>query len=166
MQKRKFSTSNFQLSIQKGLTLIELLTSISVMAIIATFSIASFVSYGNSQTVQTATADIVDTLNLAKSRTVSQIIDNQCTNKSLTSYQVSFIVPNQYALQVACDGSEYQIGTTKTLAKNLKFESIDVAKVVFNAGTGIVSNPGKVVITGYGITKTISISATGVVSVQ
>src|SRR5476649_594714 len=99
MKKNEFSTLNFsyqrtnffevsQLSTQSGFTLIELLTSITVMAIIATFSIASFSSYNNSQGLQTTTADIVNTLALAKSRAVSQIIDSQCTNKSLAGYQV------------------------------------------------------------------------------
>jgi prepilin-type N-terminal cleavage/methylation domain-containing protein len=166
MQKKKLSIFNFQFSTQSGLTLIELLTSISIMAIISTFSIASFVSYSNSQTVQTAAADVVDTLNLAKSRAVSQVIDNQCTGKSLTAYQVTFTVPDHYALEVVCDGTTYQVGVTKVLAKNVTFKSVAVAQVVFNAGTGIVPNPGSIVMTGYNLTKTITVTATGVISVE
>lgn len=163
---KKLAIFNYQFSTQAGLTLIELLTTISVMAIISTFSLASFASYNNSQTLQTSTADVVTLLTLAKSRAISQIVDRQCSNESLSGYQVVFTLPDQYALQVVCDGTIYEVGTTQTLAKNLTFKSIDAAHVMFNAGTGIVTEQDIIVITGYGNTKTITISTTGVISVK
>ena len=58
---------------QNGFTLIELIVVFTVIAILSTIGTVSFVSYSRTQTLNQATSDLVQTLNLAKSLSASQL---------------------------------------------------------------------------------------------
>lgn len=58
---------------QGGFTLIELMVVLSVTAVLGTLGIAGFVTYNQIQAVQSAANDLVTVLNIAKSRSQSQV---------------------------------------------------------------------------------------------
>jgi prepilin-type N-terminal cleavage/methylation domain-containing protein len=58
---------------QKGFTLIELIVVFTVIAILSTIGTVSFVGYSRTQTLNQATSDLVQSLNLAKSLSASQL---------------------------------------------------------------------------------------------
>src|SRR5437879_989228 len=61
-----------------GFTIIELLLVFSLLAIISVISFASFSAYNTSQKLATATLDLKNTLEYAKSQTASQV--NTCAS--------------------------------------------------------------------------------------
>lgn len=97
-----------------GFTLIEIIVVFSVIAILSTAGIASFVTYSRSQTVEVAAQDIVAMLNTAKSRALSQVkpVASPCGEAGeggvLQGYRVS-ISANNYRLSAVCGGNDYFI---------------------------------------------------------
>ena len=79
---KNFKTNN-------GFTLLELVVSLSVIAILSTIGIASFVSQSKSATLQAATSEVVSEISLAKSRASSQVNNNCKKNgQTLKGYEV------------------------------------------------------------------------------
>jgi prepilin-type N-terminal cleavage/methylation domain-containing protein len=97
---------------QKGFTLIELIVVFTVMAILSTIGVASFVSYSRSQALNQTTSDLVQTLNTAKSLSASQLKTLSKNGKSwgcqtfqtLSGYGVS-IGQGYYRLYIQCVAS-------------------------------------------------------------
>ena len=63
---------------EKGFTLLELIVVFSIIAILSTIGLASFVNYSKAQILQGSANDIISTLNTAKSKAASQIKPNTC----------------------------------------------------------------------------------------
>src|SRR5260221_7288202 len=63
---------------QRGFTLIELMVVFSVMVILSSVGIASFVSYSHSQQVDTNMKELKTSLFTARSRALSQLRDSSC----------------------------------------------------------------------------------------
>lgn len=152
---------NFPVS--SGFTLIELIIVFSVIAILSTVGIASFVSYSRAQTLQTAASDFTSVLNVAKSRALAQIKPGECTGQSLSGYQVDIRSNTVYDLGVVCSGNYYRL-MTQTLPSNLSFSltgqttTISVFFPIISSG---VRGAGTIILTGYGKTKTIVIDNSG-----
>lgn len=157
---RQFSILNFQLSINKGFTLIELLVVFAIIGILTGVGMASYGTFANSQSVQSASADVVNTLTTAKSRSLSQVKPPQCAGRTLSGYEVVLTVPGpQYALQVVCGGNTYMI-KAQDLPSGVTFGTGSSTRVFFNVSSG-ASTPASLVVTGYGKNKTITVTATG-----
>src|SRR3989344_5628569 len=58
---------------REGFTLLELIIVFSVIAIVSTVGVASFVNYNKAQSLNTSYLDLVNSLNTARSYSVSQI---------------------------------------------------------------------------------------------
>ncbi len=75
-----------------GFTFIELIVVFSVIAILSSVGIASFVSYSRTQQLNSSSSELVTLINLAKSRSASQIKPNNigiCSNNAtLEGYEV------------------------------------------------------------------------------
>lgn len=89
----------------KGFTLIELMVAISIMAVLSTIGIASFVSYKKVQTLNTAAINLVTDLRAARARSVAVIKPTTCitSNYALLGYQLK-LVNNGYQVDVRCNG--------------------------------------------------------------
>jgi len=149
----------------KGFTLIEVLVSFSVIALLSAFSIASFSSYTTSQTFQNAVLNVSSTLALAKSRAISRVKPAACAGQVLNGYFVSFTSSTQYVFGVLCNTTSYTL-QTQQLPQNISFQSGTATRIVFSTATAVVANPGQILITGSGMTKKIIVDATGKISVQ
>lgn len=107
----------------QGFTIIELLIVFSVLAILSTVSVVSFVTYNKAQTMTNASRDIQQALTLAKSRAQSQVkpdTDN-CKDQPLIGYEVLFCsISNNPAPQPCKSGGDYEVdavcGTDPTSA--------------------------------------------------
>jgi prepilin-type N-terminal cleavage/methylation domain-containing protein len=96
---------------QYGFTLIELVVAFSIMAILATVGIASFVSYSKAQSLQQAVNELSTTINTAKANAAAQT-NNKCSGQVLNGYEVVLSDSSSYALYAICNGSENLIKTT------------------------------------------------------
>jgi prepilin-type N-terminal cleavage/methylation domain-containing protein len=173
-------------NIIRGFTLIELIFVITIIAVLTSVGIASYVSYDHSQTLQNATLDVVTMLNVAKSRASTQYVPPsilQCkappagAGEPLGGYKVVITAssdsssnpnPNTYELKVICgpnDGSnEYTVGSSHSLPRNFKFTGN--AEYTFLLINGGVVTTGPVTVSGYSntISKTIGVDGSGNIS--
>ncbi len=160
---------------KRGFTLIELLVVFTVIAIVSTVTVASFVSYNKKSSLKQAASDVASLLRDAKSRTQSQIKPSSCPGV-LDGYQVTICgltnstcdTANTYRLSVVCSGTATLI-TTRTLPKNINFSNTGTTSVTFlfkvlsNGVTGV----GTIALTGYGSdAATVSVGSGGTLSVE
>nr|MBI5456079.1 prepilin-type N-terminal cleavage/methylation domain-containing protein [Candidatus Levybacteria bacterium] len=168
------SNFKFQISNLHGFTMIELIVVFLVMAVLSTVGIASFVDYSRAQVLQQAANDLVNTLNTAKTRTVSQNKPIECPSTSvLQSYSVTINTgAGTYSLNVTCSGVTTPLSTTP-LTRDVSFNSASdtppttTINVIYPVLTGGVRGTGNIVLMSFNKTKTITISSSvGNISVQ
>lgn len=150
---------------QLGFTLIELAVVISILAILTTVGLAAFVSYSRTQTIASAASDLSTILNLAKSRSFSQVKPEQCVNQSLDGYKVLiFLSSNSYEMDAVCSGNVYKIKSVN-LPQNVVFSSDATTSTsfFFPVISGGVLGSGSVVLSGFGQTRTITVDLVGTV---
>lgn len=148
-----------------GFTLIELLVVFTIMAMLSSVSIASYVTYNNNQTFTTSVQTVMSMLNNAKSESLSGIVPSQCVNEQFTGYQVALTPPSNYELDALCEGNTYAI-TKSVLPTGVTFSSSSTLKVIFQPLNGEVQNQSVIIVSGYGQSNTITISQEGIVSVS
>lgn len=155
----------------RGFTLIELMVVLSVTAVLGTLGIAGFITYNQIQILQSAANDLATTLNVAKSRALSQVkLGSSCSASSqiLEGYNVDISIINKsYTLSSRCSGVTSNLDT-KTLPQNVSFKSQDTSltSFFFPVLSGGVQVAGQIVITGFGRDKTITVNSLGGVSIQ
>ena len=168
MRKNKnFLNQNKYLQIfafRKGFTLIELVVVFSVIAVLSTIGIASFVNYSKAQSLSGAVSDFQSTLNDAKSRALSQVKPAECTS-ALSGYWVEIIDNKNYKLSAICQTQQVDINKPILLPSNIQFNlavgQTTTTKIFFPIISSGVEGSGVVVITGYGQSKTITIDNSG-----
>lgn len=171
--KIKFNNSTIQQFNNKGFTLIELIVVFSVMAVLSVAGIASFSSYSRTQVLQQAANDLVNTLNTAKVRAASQTKPSQCLSASvLQGYSVTLnIAARTYSLNVICSGASTVLSTS-VLPVNVAFNlatgtpPTTTTGVTYFVLTGGVNGSGNIVLSSFGLTKTVVVSSVGNISVQ
>lgn len=160
-----------------GFTLIELVVAFSVIAFLSTVGIASFVNYSRSQALVVSTKDLVNVLNLAKSRSLSQVLaSSQCPGQSLIGYEVrlcGFSTPTclsegDYELNIACSGNIFSPVETKKLPVGISFDENQTTTTSFlfpilTGGVNMGGGDGTIVLSGYGQTRTIMVNSSGVI---
>lgn len=157
-----------------GFTLIELLIVFSIIGIISTLSIASFVTYSRGATIRQAALDVAGLVREAKSRTQSQIKPSSCTG-TLQGYQVDICgltgstcqAANTYQLSVRCTGGNVTL-VTKKLPANVSFSQSGTtsARFAFQVVTGGVTGAGAVVLSGFNTTSVITVDNGGTIDVN
>ncbi len=166
---RKLKIHHLSLIIRKsrGFTLIELMVVLSVTAVLGTLGIAGFVNYNQVQTLQVSANDLATTLNVARSRALSQVKGSSCSAKILEGYTVDISIPKSYTLSSRCSGVTSNLDT-KTLPQNVSFKSPDTSPTsfFFPVLSGGVQTGGNIVITGFGRDKIITVNSLGGVSIQ
>lgn len=164
--------SNFKLQIsnRSGFTLLELIVVFSVIAIISTVGLASFVSYSKSQALGQAQNDLINTLSLAKSDAFSQVKPTQCANYTLENYSVTINTSTwrTYYLKVTCSGNTFTLATTTipsssgvTINTQAGIPPTTTTSVSFSVLTGGVNGVGDIVLSGNNQFKTITITSVG-----
>jgi len=151
----------------KGFTLIELIVVFTTIAFLSIIGIVSYRTYSQSQSLQAATQELVTTIQLAKSRVNSQVKPPAVCVGQLDGYSLEIsIASSKYTLNVVCSNSPYPLQIT-TLPNNITFApATNVTKLFFTVITGGVEGFGDIVVSGYGLTKTITIDNVGVIKVQ
>ena len=157
-------------SSQKGFTLIELIVTLSVISVLGILGIAGFVRYNQVQVLQAAASDITTTLNLAKTRSLSQVkLGSSCTSaQTLEGYQVDLsIQAKTYTLSIRCSGFLSQI-SSKTIPATISFRTPDTTSTsfFFPILTGGVVGAGNIVITDGKQDKIITIDSLGGISIK
>lgn len=152
---------------QEGFTLIELMVVLSVTAVLGTLGIAGFTNYNQIQVLQSASNNLATTLNIAKSRALSQVKDSTLCGASdvLGGYKV--VTNNDcktYDLKVVCGGADHKVGNTKTLPGDVMFTTNTQKSFLFPVLTGGSIGDAAVAVSGYGRAECIAVSSTGVVS--
>ena len=146
---------------QKGFTLIELMIAVSITAILGALSIAGFANYNQTQVLQTSANEVTTMLNLAKSRSQSQIKSSELcpSNNTLDGYAVRIVPDASYTLYLRCSGLDVKIKEQdRSLPSGLRFTS--GISFFFPVHTSGAQTPGQIVIANSsGKTKTIVVNA-------
>lgn len=159
---------------QRGFTFIELLIVISLISFLSIIGIAAFVTYSNVQAFNSGVSDVVSMLNIAKSRAQSQVAQPTAAvcgtnNNSIRGYGVRFAGRLTYDLRAICDDDLYHVvpGTAKDLTTYGLTHNHNVQYIVrFNGLTGNVISTSPIIITGFGMTRTITIDSSGNIAVN
>ncbi len=152
----------------RGFTLIELIVVFSVISILSTVGIASFIDYSRSQSLQTSASNFAVILDLAKSRTSSQVKPSECLG-SLNGYQVDILSDTTYSLSVYCPEVHLIQTTTLPDRGNIKFDlglgQTTTTSIFFPIITSGVRGAGNVVLTGYNKSRWVCIDPRGIIKI-
>lgn len=146
-----------------GFTIIEIIVVFAVVAVLSTIGVASFVTYNRIQALQTAASDFSSTLNLARSRSLSQAKPPECASQVLNGYRVNIsLSSNSYTLEAICAGFSYRIHT-KSLPQNVTFQSSQTTSTSFFFPVIVsgVTGDGVVTFSSFGQSKTVTVDRTG-----
>jgi len=161
---------------QKGFTLLELIIVFTVIALLSTVGVASFVDYSRVQIIQTAASNLESTLNMAKSRALSQTKPSGC-NGILQGYEVVLDTvsnPNSYAIWAICPGVSIDpvnpfSATNKTvLPSSISFDTTNTTtySIFFPIITSGVRGAGNIVLKGYNQSRWICVGSGGIVKIS
>ncbi|OGI95136.1 hypothetical protein A3A03_01795 [Candidatus Nomurabacteria bacterium RIFCSPLOWO2_01_FULL_40_18] len=147
---------------QKGLTAIELLVIVAVLGIIFSIVIPQFAKMRENQVFKSTVADVLSSLNKARSQTLA--------SADSSSYGVHF----QSDKVIIFKGTAFSSGDANNQTVNITSPAIistitltgGGANVYFNRLSGAPSVTGSIVVSSVNFTKTITISATGMASVN
>jgi prepilin-type N-terminal cleavage/methylation domain-containing protein len=158
--RRKTVCSKFH---PQGFTLIELVVAFSIMAILSTVGIASFVSYSRSQTLQQAANNLVTAINTAKASSVAQTVSLNLSGgvvlacaagQSFGGYGITIYPANgNYTYYIKCSGTKvYPSAMTYTALPNkVVFGSGTTQDIFFSVLTGGVTGSGSIILDGSGL---------------
>ncbi|HUQ85418.1 MAG TPA: prepilin-type N-terminal cleavage/methylation domain-containing protein [Candidatus Limnocylindrales bacterium] len=147
----------------KGFTLVELLLVFAISGIIISAGVTSSSILNNSQVFNGSVSEVQNTLNVARSRAISQVKPANCGAGTLDGYEVKITVSGtDYEQSVVCGGVRTVIERRK-LASSLTFATGSTSVVMFNVSTGTMTTPGIIMVTGLGKTSTLSIDRTGTI---
>lgn len=146
---------------KKGVTAIELLIVVAVLAIIFAIVFPQFSQMRENQALKTAVSDVLSSLNKARSQTLSSLNSSE--------YGVRFepdrviIFTGQSYSSEALDNETINIITPATISNvTLNDVSASVGDMFFNRLSGSPSKKGTITISTASRSKIITISATGV----
>ncbi len=157
------------LSSSEGFTLIELVIVFTIIIILSSVGLASFSSYSKQQALQTAAFDVETMINVAKSRTLSQVKPGDCSGLTLEGYEIIFNKSTgQYNLQVLCGGTFFPVPSAKTLPNGIYFDASTVDSITFTVFGASPSTGGQVIVkeNGLATTKTITVSTLGSITLE
>jgi len=151
---------------KKGFTLVEVAVTLSILAIMATISIPTYISWLPKHRLQTSARQIYDDLNLAKMEAVKRNTDVCITFSSAN---------NNYRVFVDTDSDGSYIPPGDILLKsNVALENaVTISNTTFTGGTigfnnrGMATNTGRADLTNpTGIRMRINVITTGYISIQ
>jgi len=158
-----------------GFTLLELIIVFTVISILSTIGIASFVDYSRVQVVQSAGSNLEATINMAKSRALSQTKPAGCESQVLQGYEVVIDTvnkPNSYTIWAVCSDSlanPFGASTNKVslpTSVNFDLNKTTTNTVFFPVLTGGIKGGGVIALTGYGQSRCVSMGGGSLVQLQ
>lgn len=163
---------------QKGFSLIEVLVVISSIVLLSGFGFASLVGSQRKQVVEQTASDIKLAIDHAKYNAASRVKRPGCTTNPLQNIEIRFCrsggctsATNDYEIFSVCGSQtnsfereefngDIDLGTTST-CRNLRFSILTTT--VQNVGGSL---PCSIVISKYGITKTLTVDRSGNVGIN
>ena len=167
---------------KKGFTLVEMLVTISIVTLLSGVGFAAFVSHSRTQAVEQAANDLKEGVKKAKFNTVSFIKPDVsgCPNP-FTGYHMHFCVAskascsNIYDFEVdsqysytdaACSLPVYRYKLPQNVSYGAGSTCRDIRIASISNLTNGTTLPCQIVVSAYGITKTLSIDSSLNVSIN
>ncbi len=157
-----------------GFTLIELIVVISVILVISVITILNYNSYSDRQRVKQAGFTLRSDLRLTQTKATSGQKPTLCASTStLESYDVVFTTCNGkpcYEIQPICVQGGVPVDTSEEIIQTTLPNGVDFASsyspIRFFSVTGVtnLSADQALVLTGAGVTYTVSVSPSGSIS--
>jgi prepilin-type N-terminal cleavage/methylation domain-containing protein len=149
-----------KLSQNRGVTIIEIIVAVGIFALVSSISIVSFANFNRGEAVKSNASALATALRDARSKTLASVGGSQFGVKVDADRFTSF------------QGSTFSSSTPGNVT--FMFNSYVVASVtpltfVFSKLTGNVNAPGTILLyarSSPGVEKTITVQATGLISVQ
>lgn len=152
---------------EHGFSLIELLVVAAIITTLLSIGVSALVTYSNVQTFNSKVAEMVTTLETAKTYAQSQV--KKCSD-TFVGYRVTIDTTTSYSLSALCRvGTAAPTATlveTKTLRAPLSVTSVVASPfpAEFYALTGSAKS-ASVIVKGYNRCQTISVNAVGNITV-
>ncbi len=146
----------------RGITAVELLVVVAVLGIIFSIVLPQFSKIRENQVLKSAVGDIISSLNKARSQTLASV--------NSSSYGVHFQSDKVIIFKGASFSSSASDNETISIISPATISSITIsgggANLYFNRLTGAPNATGSIAVSSPNFIKTITISATGVASVN
>lgn len=158
---------------KKGFTLIELMIVFSITAIISTIGIVSFVNYSRQATLSNMILDIKNFFYVARTSALNGQKTDCPSGKTLVGHEVIFccgggscpscLGTGNYEMDLVCSDKINVLEQSKNYPKGVTISSSTNLSFLFYPLSGGVNNTGSVTFSYFGINKTISILANGII---
>lgn len=160
--------SGFTLSEAEGLTMIEMLVVLSVVAILFGLGVLYTVPFRHRQTMEQAALEVRTAFEKARFSSASRVKPSTCSGL-LTSYEVE-IVPVSGAYRIWARCAPPLMTFENRLPKDISFGPGYCTPVTFSvlsavAACGTVGYPIDIAVKGYGLLRTVRIDSAGNVSI-
>lgn len=161
----------------RGFTFIELIIVFTVMTILGTVGIASLANYNHEQQVVTTATDLKTLLQYGRSLSMSQIMPVTCNanGATLLGYEVDFCAGGASGQPSACTNSDdYEVNalcsapinyvhvSSKKYASQISINST-YRSYFFPVISAGADHTGIVTVSAYGVTRTITVTNSGVI---
>lgn len=147
-------------SFKKGITIVEIILSISIIVLLISVILPRFSDMRNYETLKSATEDVLSVVDKARSQTLASVNSSE--------YGVHFETNNVIIFKGKTYSSSATDNETIPILSPTSITTISltggVSDIYFNRLTGSPSASGSVVLSNGSFTRTITISATGVAS--
>ena len=154
----------------KGFTLIEILVGMALILILSSASYFGFVSFNRSQNLNIARDNLRNTLNEARSRSLSQVVVKCSGSQTLFGHQVRFY-NTYYEIEEVCEDIITRIKTnfpTKRvpLSSEISFNPTPSSPILFLRSTGGISDVASRVVTLQNLAgqRSVTVNPAGVIS--
>ena len=139
-----------------GFTIIELLISMSIMALLFGIGAAKYVSFNQSQTIKQAGQKLRNDLRVVANKAIT---GEKMTCGTLDGYRVSF-TSGQYLIAAACSGGTFVAVNTLSLPSGITFNPVPGVVFFKVLGQG-VSSAATLTLSGFGKTEIITVNTSG-----
>jgi Tfp pilus assembly protein FimT len=147
---------------QKGITGLEMLVVVAVLAIIFAIVTPQFAKIREGAVVKAAIEDVLSSINKAKNQTISSVDSSE--------YGVHFESDRVIIFKGTVFSSGASTNETVNITSPASISNITItgggADIYFNRLSGAPNTSGSIIVSSTNFSKTITISATGVASVN
>lgn len=162
--------------LNQGFTLIEIVVVLAVLMVIASTSFVGFNRYNQTQRLNSATEDLRNNLNEARSNSLSGFIFQCTSSQSLYGYKMNVDSATSYSIYVICQDNTTLVNLGPTplpnkifnLPSGVTFDSISTpvnTSVTFISVSGVPDTAGTFTfkLNSGGNSKTVTVDPTGVI---
>lgn len=148
------------------MTLIELLVVISIIGILSTIGLATYINFNRTQILVQTTRRLVQDLRLAESLAVNNQKPVSCMNDPLEYYAFVVTAEHSYKITYKCGGNEADLKPTpETISSQVTISPSPWSASFKVISRGVIFSGGdsanRLTISGFDKTKTIIISKAG-----